>query len=185
MSQARYTRTAISLHWLIALLILAAFLLGSYMVDLRISPAKLQYYAWHKWLGITVLALATLRLLWRLTHRPPPLPASTPRWQVLAATAGHWALYLLLFAIPLSGWAYSSASGYPVVYLKLVQLPDWVPKDKALAAQMKLVHDWLTTVLMVVVAVHVIAAFKHHFVDRDGLLRRMWFGTRAASGEPT
>lgn len=176
MNQPRYTDTAIALHWLIAVLIGTAYALGLYMVDLKISPAKLQYFSWHKWLGITVLAFAVLRLAWRLTHRPPPLPASTPRWQALAASAGHWALYALLFLIPLSGWAYSSASGYPVVYLGLFQLPDWVPKDKALAAMMKERHEQLTTLLMIVVAGHVLAAFKHHFIDRDGLLRRMWFG---------
>lgn len=181
MTKTRYTHTAIALHWIIALLIFAAFGLGWYMVDLKISPAKLQYFSWHKWLGITVLGLAVLRLLWRLTHRPPPLPASTPRWQALAASAGHWALYGLLFAIPLSGWAYSSASGYPIVYLgyESLQLPDWVPKDKALAEQMKDLHDWLTTGLMAVVGVHVAAALKHHFIDRDGLLHRMWFGKQA------
>lgn len=181
MIKTRYTATAVSLHWLIALLIFAAFGLGWYMVDLKISPAKLQYYSWHKWLGITVLGFAVLRLLWRLTHRPPPLPAGTPRWQALAASAGHWALYGLLFAIPLSGWAFSSASGYPVVFLGIesLQLPDWVLKDKALAAQMKDLHELLTTLLLVVVGVHVAAALKHHFIDRDGLLHRMWFGKTA------
>lgn len=178
MRQLRYTNTAISLHWLIAAMIATAFALGSYMVDLKISPAKLQYFSWHKWLGITVLMFGVLRLLWRLTHKPPPLPASTPRWQALAASAGHWALYALLFAIPLSGWAFSSASGYPVVYLGQFPLPDWVPKDKALAAEMKDIHELLTTLLLYVVGVHVLAAFKHHFIDHDGLLRRMWFASK-------
>jgi len=178
MARTRYTNTAISLHWLIAVLIFVAFALGWYMVDLKISPAKLQYYSWHKWLGITVLGFAILRLLWRWTHTPPPLPITTPRWQVLAAAGGHWALYLLLFAIPLSGWAFSSASGYPVVYLGQFQMPDWMPKDKALAAQMKELHELLTTLLIVVVAVHVAAALKHHFFDRDGLLGRMWFSRK-------
>ena len=172
----RYTRTAVSLHWLVALLIVAAFGLGWYMSDLKISPAKLQYYSWHKWLGVTILALAVIRLLWRFAHRPPPLPASTLRWQGLAASAAHWMLYALLFAIPLSGWAFSSASGYPVVYLGVLPLPDWVPKDKVLAGQMKDLHELLTTLLLVVVAAHVGAALKHHFIDHDGLLRRMWLG---------
>ena len=172
---SRYTRTAISLHWLVALLVIATFALGWYMHDLKISPAKLQYYSWHKWMGITVLALALLRLVWRLTHQPPPLPASTPRWQALAASGAHWVLYGLIFAIPLSGWAYSSASGYPVVWLGVLPLPDWVPKDKALAAELKDLHEVLTQVLLVVVVAHVGAALKHHFIDRDGLLRRMWF----------
>ena len=181
MARSRYTNTAVALHWLIALLILVAFALGWYMTDLKISPDKLRYYSWHKWLGITVLGFALFRLLWRLTHKPPPLPNSTPRWQVLAASAGHWALYALLFLIPLSGWAYSSASGYPVVYLGEFPLPDWVPKDKALAALMKERHEQLTTLLMFVVAGHVLAALKHHFIDHDGLLHRMWFGHRRSA----
>lgn len=178
MSQ-RYTHTAISLHWLIAAMIGAAFVMGSYMVDLKMSPTKLQYFSWHKWTGITVLAFAVLRLLWRLTHQPPALPRSTPHWQALGASAGHWALYVLMFAIPLSGWAYSSASGYSVVYLGQISLPDWVPKDKALAARMKDIHELLTTALLLVVAVHVLAALKHHFIDHDGLLRRMWFTNKS------
>jgi len=180
MAAKRYTTTAITLHWLSALLIVAAFALGVIMVDLKISPTKLQYFSWHKWLGITILGLVALRLLWRLSHRPPALSATTPRWQVLAAGAGHWALYALMFAIPLSGWAYSSASGYPVVYLGQFQLPDWVPKDKALAAQLKDVHELLTTVLMFVVGGHFVAALKHQFIDKDGLMVRMWFGRKVS-----
>jgi len=182
MKPARYTKTAIAMHWLIVLMLIGAFALGWYMTDLKISPAKLQYYAWHKWLGITILGLVVLRLLWRVTHKPPPLPLATPRWQVLAAGAGHWTLYLLLLAIPLSGWAHSSAAGFPVVYFGWLQLPDWLPKDKALAHQMEELHEMLTTALLVVVAAHVLAALKHHFIDRDGLLHRMWFG-RDGSGQ--
>lgn len=178
MAETRYTATAITLHWLSALLIIAAFVLGVVMVDMKISPTKLQYYSWHKWLGITVLGLVALRLLWRLFHPAPALPLQTPRWQVLAASAGHWMLYALMFAIPLSGWAFSSASGYPVVYLGQFPLPDWVPKDKALAGQLKDVHELLTAILMWVVAGHFAAALKHQFVDKDGLLARMWFSRK-------
>lgn len=180
MASTRYTTTAVMLHWLSAVLIVASFALGVTMVDMKISPTKLQYFSWHKWLGITILGLATLRLLWRLTHRPPALGAETPRWQVRAAAVGHWVLYALLFAIPLSGWAYSSASGYSVVYLGLLPLPDWVPKDKLLASQLKDLHELLTTGLLVVVSVHLAAALKHQFIDKDGLLGRMWFGRKAS-----
>lgn len=172
----RYTRTAVSLHWLIALLIAGGFGLGWFMTDLPLSPAKLKYYSWHKWIGVTVFLLALLRLAWRLSHRPPPLPAGMPAWQLQAAEWGHRGLYLLIFILPLSGWLYSSASGYPVVYLGLVQLPDLVGRDKALAGVLHEVHELLATGLLVLVGVHVLAAFKHHFLDRDGLLGRMWFG---------
>jgi len=173
----RYTRTAVSLHWLIALLIAGGFGLGWFMTDLPLSPAKLKYYSWHKWIGVTVFLLALLRLTWRLTHRPPPLPSGMPAWQQQASEWGHRGLYLLIFILPLSGWLYSSASGYPVVYLGLVQLPDLVGRDKVLAGVLHEVHELLATGLLVLVGVHVLAAFKHHFLDRDGLLGRMWFGT--------
>lgn len=173
---SRYAPTAVGLHWLIALLIATAFGLGLYMSDLPISPAKLQYYAWHKWMGVTVLLLAALRLGWRLLHRPPPLPPGMPRWQRRASELSHRLLYVLMFLLPLSGWLYSSASGYPVVYLGLVQLPDLVGKDKALAGLLHEAHELIAFTLAGLVLLHLAAAFKHHFIDRDGLLGRMWFG---------
>ncbi|TAJ16615.1 MAG: cytochrome b, partial [Rugosibacter sp.] len=111
-----YTGTAIAFHWLIALLILAVFPLGVYMHELPLSPTKLQLYSYHKWLGITVLMLAILRVLWRASHRPPALPASLPRWQQITTHAVHHSLYLLLLFIPLSGWLMSSAKGFQTVW---------------------------------------------------------------------
>lgn len=171
----RYTRTAISLHWLIALLIVGGFAVGLYMTDLKLSPEKLKLYSWHKWSGITVLALALSRTVWRASHPPPaPLPGQ-PAWQLLAAQAAHLALYVLMLAIPLSGWLYSSASGYPVVYfgIKALQLPDLVAKDKELATFLKELHETLNWTLAAVVFLHAAAALKHHLIDRDGSLRRM------------
>jgi len=129
--------------------------------------------SYHKWIGVTVLALMSVRLMWRLSHRPPPLPPAMPAWQRRIATLAHWMLYMLLLAIPLSGWLYSSAVGVPTVYLGLWQLPDLVGKDKALAEALKLAHKSLNFTLLALVVVHVAAAIKHHFVDRDGLLARM------------
>ena len=169
---AVYSRTAIVLHWLVAVLIFAAFALGLYMVELKLSPTKLKLYSWHKWLGVTIWLLVVLRLLWRATHRPPPLP-EMPRWQALAAAATHWLLYALVIVIPISGWLFSSASGFPVVYLGLVQLPDLVGKDKALAEVLQEVHETLNWIMLAVVIVHVVAAIKHHLVDRDTVLHRM------------
>src|SRR6185312_2245939 len=113
----RYTRTAVVLHWLIALLIICAFTLGLVMTDIPgITPTKLKYFSWHKWLGVTVLGLACLRLLWRLTHRAPPYPDSMPSWQQKAANVLHGLLYVLIFAVPLSGYFYTLSAGVPVVY---------------------------------------------------------------------
>ena len=167
-----YTRTAISLHWLLAVAIVATFMLGLYMHELPISPSRLKLYNWHKWAGISILALSALRLLWRLAHRPPaavPMPA----WQRRAAHTTHLALYALFFAVPLSGWAYSSAAGFPVVVFGVVPLPDFVPVDKALADTLKGLHKVFTLSLGVLVILHVLAALKHQLIDRDGVLARM------------
>ena len=168
----RYSRAAIALHWLLALLIVANFALGAYMHDLPFSMTRLKLFNWHKWAGVTILALSALRLAWRLTHRPPAdLPA--PAWQQQAAHGTHLALYALFFAVPLVGWAYSSAAGYPIVWFGVLPLPDFVPKDKALAELIKPWHETLAWALMALVALHIAAAIKHQFIDRDGLLARM------------
>ncbi len=169
---ARYTLTAMALHWLLALAILGAFALGLYVADLPPSPEALKLITWHKWGGIAILALSGLRLLWRLTHRPPadvPMPA----WQLRAAQVMHLALYGLFFAVPLAGWAYSSAAGHPIVWFGVLPLPDFVPVDKALADDIKELHEALAWALVGIAALHIVAALKHQFMDRDGLLDRM------------
>jgi cytochrome b561 len=168
----RYSTTSIVLHWLTAMLIVCGFTLGLSMVGLPISRQKLQWYAWHKWFGITVFLLTCARLAWRQWHPAPALP-SMPAWQLRAAFVSHSALYVLLLAIPLSGWAFSSASGVQVVYLGLVPLPDLLPKDRRTAAILLLVHQTLNFTLLTLVCLHVAAALKHHFVDRDTVLTRM------------
>ena len=171
-TSTRYTPTAVLLHWLLALAIIGAFGVGLYMTGLSMSPQRLKLYNWHKWAGVTILALSALRLLWRLTHRPPadlPMPA----WQRIAAHATHHGLYLLFFAVPLVGWAYSSAAGFPIVWFGVLPLPDFVPVDKALAEAIKPWHGYLAYALAALVLMHVAAALKHHFIDRDGLLSRM------------
>ena len=177
MSQApvtseKYTPIAIALHWVLALAIVGAFGVGVYMSDLPVSPTRLKLYNYHKWAGITILALSALRLLWRLTHRPPadlPMPA----WQAKAAHLTHMALYALFFAVPLAGWAYSSAAGFPVVLFGVLPLPDFVAKNKELADAIKPLHAALAFAMAALVIAHVAAALKHQFVDRDGLLLRM------------
>ena len=180
----RYTGTAITLHWLLAVAILCSFCLGLYMADLPVSPTRLKLYNWHKWAGITILTLSMLRLLWRLSHRPPRLPAQVlvnmPGWQRIAHDGTHKLLYLLFFAVPLVGWAYSSAAGFPIVVFGVLPLPDFVPVDKDLAEAIKPWHGRLAFTLATLVILHVAAALKHHFVDRDGLLARMWPRSGAA-----
>jgi cytochrome b561 len=170
----RYTRTAIAFHWLIALLIVCGFSLGWVMTDIPgFTPTKLRYFSWHKWIGVTVLALVVLRILWRATHAAPPLPTGMPAWQRAAAQVAHLALYVLMVLIPVSGYLYSSAANVPVVYLGLVPLPRLIAPDPVLKVVLKNVHIALNYTLLVLVVLHVVAALKHQWLDRDGLLSRM------------
>jgi cytochrome b561 len=169
-----YNGIAIALHWLIAVLIICGFYIGWIMTDIPgFTPTKLKYFSWHKWIGVTVFVLAVLRVLWRATHRAPPLERATPAWQKTAAHAVHGLLYLLMLAIPLSGYFYSSAAGIQVVYLGIVPLPTIIGPDQALKATLRTVHVLLNYTLLALVVMHVAAALKHQLVDRDGLLARM------------
>lgn len=173
MSPARYTPTAVILHWLVALLIFVGFPLGVYMHDLPLSPSKLQLYSYHKWIGISVLLLVGLRLAWRVTHAPPPLPGGIAGWERAASRAVHGLLYLLMIAIPLSGWLMSSAKGFPVVWFGVLPLPDLVGKSRELGDVLATVHQVLNFTLLGLVILHVAAALKHHFIERQPFLQRM------------
>lgn len=168
----RYGGHAIALHWLGALMIVGVFAVGLYMDDLPMSPAKFKLINYHKWAGVLVLALSVWRLVWRLTHRPPPSPPG-PAWQTGVAHLTHWALYALFLAVPLVGWAYSSAAGRPIVLFGLLPLPDLVAKDQALAEVLKHRHGNLAWLMIGLVVLHVAAAVKHQLIDKDGLIGRM------------
>lgn len=173
LTASHYTRTAVGLHWLVAGLIITGLFMGWTMTEMEVSPQKLKVYNWHKWVGVTVLLLAILRLVWRFTHRPPPLSAATPPWQRAAAHGGHALLYVLMLVMPLTGWIYSNLTGYPVVYLGKIPLPDLVERNRELAETWVKVHATLGIVLAVVVVGHVLAALYHQFLMRDGTLLRM------------
>jgi len=174
---ARYSAVAIALHWVLGLAILAMFGVGLYMTDLPFSPWRLKLYNWHKWAGVTILVLSVLRLVWRLTHRPPALPQvvalGMPAWQTRAYHATHHVMYVLFFVVPLMGWAYSSAAGFPIVWFGQIPLPDLVPVNKEFAALIKPLHEISAFALVGLAGLHIAAALKHQFVDRDGLLQRM------------
>lgn len=172
-SNTRYTYPAIGLHWLMAFMIVCSFCVGVYMSDLPRSVLKLKLYSWHKWAGITILWLAFFRLAWRVSHKPPALPDVMPKWQRQMATGLHHVLYLLIFAIPLSGWLMSSAKGFQVVYFGKWALPNLVAKDAALGDLLENVHASLNYTMIVLVIGHAAAAIRHHFVDKDDVLIRM------------
>lgn len=169
----RYTSTAVSLHWLLFLLLLAAFSLGLYMHDLPLTPDKLRLYNYHKWLGVSIMLLVIVRLGWRVTHKPPALPDAMIGWEKFAAHGMHYLLYALMVAIPLSGWLMSSAKGFQTVWFGVLPIPDLIEKDKELGKQLAEVHEFLNYTMLALVVVHVAAALKHHFIVRDDILTRM------------
>ena len=176
----QYKSGAKWLHWLIALMVFTLLGVGLYMTDMRISPQKLQLYMTHKSVGLTVLMLMLLRLAYRLRNPPPALPQGIPRWQKTASHISHALLYLLLFAMPISGWLMNGASGFPMKYFGLVRVPDLLARNQESLALFKAAHGYIAWTLMALIAVHVLAALKHHFIDRDTVLRRMLPSFRSA-----
>jgi len=169
----RYSKTAMSLHWLMAIAIVSGWVMGNYMVDLKFSPDKLQLYSWHKWIGFTVFLLALARLIWRWTHKPPaPLPGQ-PAWQIHAAGITHALFYGLFFAVPISGWIFSSSTGFPLVYLGLIPIPDLIGKSPELKDTRKNVHWYLSTGLAVLLFLHLGAVVKHLMIKGDHTFARM------------
>lgn len=160
-------------HWFMSLLIIGLIALGLYVQQLPFSPEKLKLISWHKWGGITALILVVLRLLWRATQKPLPRIANMPQWQHASSVAVHWALYLLMLAIPISGWLMSSAKGVPTVLFGVWPLPDLIERDLPLGDTLLQIHWTLNLLLILVLIAHIGAAMKHHFLDKDEVLRRM------------
>jgi cytochrome b561 len=169
----RYGVIAQLLHWAIVALIITQFVLASKAADLPLSPAKIATLATHKSIGMTIFGLAILRLIWRWFNPVPAFPATTPRWQRLAAHLSHWALYGLILVTPLMGWLMSSARNFPVSWFGLVTLPDFIEPSTAAYEIFHEAHEILATTLLCIAVLHALAALKHHFIDRDNVLRRM------------
>jgi cytochrome b561 len=170
----QYGSLARFLHWTIALLIVVTIPCGVAMVRLGRGTAQNVLYVTHESIGLTVLALALLRLVWRLVDPPPPLPASVAPGQALLARLNHRLLYLLLFLMPTSGYLFVIAGGYPMNYFKLFDVPRLVDKNEGLSKLMETLHLSLQFAVYALVLVHVAAALRHYLVARDGVLRRMW-----------
>ena len=179
---ARYSGPAVLLHWVIAGLILANFMIG-----LKYGAAhgldKFAILQWHKSIGFTILALSLLRLTWRLLgRRPPPYPPQMMGWEKIAATSVHWAFYALMIGLPLTGWVLVSASptNIPTLLYKIVPWPHLgfihdlpMAERRSLADQVSEIHEWLAWIMAALFVLHVGAALKHQFVVKDGLLARM------------
>jgi cytochrome b561 len=172
-SPRRWGPIAQLLHWGVVALIGVQVTLALMADELPLGMKKLAMLARHKSFGITILGLAVIRLLWRWANPTPPLPNGLKPHERVLARFTHAALYVLLFAMPLSGWMMSSARGFPVSWFGLIQLPDLVPKSKPLYDGLLRTHDMLALALGAVVFLHIAAALKHHFVLKDDVLRRM------------
>ncbi|TAJ26804.1 MAG: cytochrome b [Reyranella sp.] len=174
MAAGKHSQTAIGLHWITALAVLGLLGVGLWMVGLPLGLLKLKVYAWHKWIGLAVLALTVARLLWRWRHPPPSLPGSVRDWERRLAPIAHWTLFALLLAMPLSGWLMNSAAGVGLYWFGYIPIPDLVPRDPDLFAALKTVHKVLSRLLIAVVALHVGAVIYHDVLRHDGVFRRMW-----------
>ncbi len=172
---ARYTRVAVTLHWLIATLVIAQLILGWSMIEIPKEPVGVRafWFNLHKSIGITIALLVLVRIAWRIRHPAPPLPASVPAWQRRAAAANHALLYVCLLGMPLIGFLGSTFSGYPIRYFGIT-LPEWGFKSDPIKAFFSAVHLSLAWVFMTLIALHAGAALKHLLVDRDGVFWRMW-----------
>ena len=167
----RYGVAAIFLHWLMAVLLIGLLILGLYMVALPISLEKLKLYGWHKEYGLLALWLAILRVAWRIINITPYL--ALPRWERIAARSVHWAFYGFMFALPITGWLITSAAGLPASFFGLFVLPDLVVPDEAQRLLFQEIHEWLGYGLIAAIGLHTCAALKHHFFNKDDILRRM------------
>lgn len=171
-TDTRWGGIAKTFHWLMALAIIGNGVLGLVMDELWKGMAKISIFALHKSIGLTVLALLLLRFAWRFVDRKPR-DEPMPRWQAWAAHATHGVLYLLMLALPLSGWLFNSARGYPLQWFKQFNLPSLMDKNETLAEILIEAHEWLFWVLALVLLAHIGGALMHHFVERDNTLRRM------------
>jgi cytochrome b561 len=182
----RYGALAQLFHWAIAALIVTQFVLARMALDLPLGARKLGLLAEHKSVGMTILMLAILRLLWRLKTAPPALPEEMSRIEQIAARWTHRAFYVLLFAMPLTGWTMSSAKNYSVSWFGLFTWPNLIGKNEAAFEWLQTTHDTLSYVLFSIAVLHILAALKHHFWNRDDVLVRMLpftkpHGTKSAS----
>jgi cytochrome b561 len=178
-SSGRYTAVAQGLHWLIAGLIVTQFVLAIAADDLPLGAHKLALLARHKSFGMTVLVLAALRLLWRLKNSPPDLPSGMTPLERVLARGTHAAFYVLLFAMPITGWLMSSAKNYSVSWFGLFTWPNLIGKNETAFELLRTTHHILSYILFAIAVLHILAALKHHFWNKDDVLLRMLPFTKA------
>lgn len=169
----RYGLVAMLLHWSMALLIIGLLGLGLYMTSLPDGDPKWGWYDLHKSFGVVVWCLVVARIVWRLRNPPPALPDSMPAWEKLVAHAGHAYLYLAMVVLPLTGYVDASAGGFHLAFFGLFDFPMLIAKNQTLFEAVVLIHRYTAYGLILVLAGHIGAALKHHFIVKDDVLRRM------------
>lgn len=169
----RYGEVAVFFHWIIAILIIGLLSLGLYMASLSTSPFQLKLFGWHKEWGLVVLALAFMRILWRFNNVTPLMSSHLPNWQKLAANSMHWALYIFMFAMPLTGWLMSSAAGFPPSFFGLFTLPNLIAPNKILDSLFGEIHEYLGYALIAAIVIHIAATVQHYLFYKENILRRI------------
>lgn len=170
----RYSRTAMALHWVIALAVLGQIAFGWYLQTVpRLTPDRTVFVNLHKSTGLVIGILILVRLAWRLTHKPPPLPAAMPAWERRAARASHALLYACMLIMPLAGYTASNFSKFGVKLFNRIVLPPWGVDDRAVYAFFNGLHVATSYVFVALIAIHIAAALKHLFLPRYGVFRRM------------
>jgi cytochrome b561 len=172
-TQYQYGAIAIILHWVMAFIVIAMLILGLYMTRLPVSLQKLKMYGWHKEFGILVLGLVMIRVGWRLSNITPLLSTYVPAWEEFIARCTHWSFYLLMGALPITGWVISSAAGLPVSFFGWFVLPNLVLPNEELRILFQNIHEWLAYALIALICLHVAAALKHQFINKNDIMRRM------------
>jgi len=170
-SEHQFGLVAIVLHWFMALLIIGMLAVGLYMVTLPWDLQKLKLYGLHKECGFLVLALVSFRFVWRLSNIIPTL--SIPWWEKTIALLVHWAFYGFMFAMPITGWLVTSAAGITTSFFGLFTIPNLIGPNKELLELFEMAHQWIAYGLILTILLHTAAALKHHFIDRDDILKRM------------
>ena len=170
-SSTRFGLIAILLHWVMAIVIIGLLASGLYMVGLPLGLQKLKLYGWHKEYGLLILGLVIIRLCWRLINTTPRL--SLPWWELLAARLVHWVFYGFMIAMPVTGWLITSTAGLPASFFNLFTLPNLIAPNQEWLPVFESIHQWLGYAMIATIVLHVLAALKHHFINKDDILRRM------------
>lgn len=170
----RYSPPAVILHWLVALLIVTLFGLGWYMMEIERQPGADWYFNLHRSLGVTVAALIVLRLIWRASHQPAPLPGAVPFWEQKLSLAAHWMLYACMIVMPLTGFLGASYNKSGVAFFGH-QLPFRSGPDRNLSKLFFTIHESLVWIFVSVIVLHALAGLKHLVVNKDKVFQRMWF----------